>query len=275
MHNSITTTVTLAAASAPLVLGSALLCRHILRRRFLHETTGRLVGWKQEFDALVSFHGEDGSQHQLVTTVLAAAKPNMEIGQPFPTPVVYDARHPERARIGRMSYLWIAPFVWLVIGSCALALTSHGRMADSVGRTIDGIERRIARIDMADALGALGFVMATLGTGMLIRRIVFFRRSRKTLGKLVGWKEERKWIQHRLVTFRSAVVSFQAPDGSMHEVVSDWATGTKARVRIGHSFPVRYNPRDPREAHVSTMANLWAKPLVFLLIGGVLLHLFG
>jgi hypothetical protein len=266
MHSSTLVAAALAVALAMLVYGIGLLGRQILRGRFLRETTGKLVGWKKEYDAQISFHAEDGSEHQLVMTVLASAKPKMGVGQPFPMPVVYDVRHPEHASIGRIAYFWIVPFVWMLIGSGTLMFATNSLPTS--------IRSWIGSIDFPEALGAVGVIMSAIGIGTLYRRIVFFFRSQQTVGKLVAWKEERKFDPRgRLTTFYTAVVSFQGSDGSAHRVESDWGFGKKSTMPMGHPFPVRYNPTDPQDAHIATVANLWATPVLYLLIGGFILSL--
>ena len=248
--------------------GTGLLCLQVFRSRDLREAKGTVVGWKRENDALVSFQAEDGSQHELVTTVLATAKQNMKIGAPFPLPVIYDTRHPDAARIGRLAFGWIVPWVWGALGCGTLMMATVGPRA-----LAEKARNRIHNLDLIDALAAVGLITTVIGMTTLIRRLAFLRRSDKAGGKLIGWKDEKRAAGRSWRTFYRPIVSFEAADGSVHTVMPDWAGGTKSETAIGRPYPVRYDPHDPADAYIATAANLWAMPVVLLLIGGFLLAL--
>jgi uncharacterized protein DUF3592 len=251
--------------------GVGRLCLQLLNRQYIRETTGQLVGWQEKNDALVSFRAEDGTEHQITTTVLATAKSGMRVGDPFPVPVVYDTRHPGRAVIGRTRFFWIAHLLWVALGAGAIFLAT-----DDFSGMIDRVQSRLTRLDMIDAMRTAGAVFAAVGIAGLYRRTFLVRGWPTTIGKLVAWKEKKSFGAGRsgrsLTTYYYAVVSFTAVDGSPYQVISE-SGSSKQSAPMGHPFPVKYNPRNPSDAFIATPWGLWGLSVVCLVIGVGLLAL--
>lgn len=265
------TAVMTVAGLLMIAYGAGLLCRRILNRRYTRETAGRLAGWKGKNDAVVSFSAEDGTDHKLTTTVLATAKSGMRVGDPFPVPVVYDTRRPERAVIGRTRFFWVAHLLWVALGAGTIFLAT-----EDFSVMLDHARSRIANFDMIDAMRTVGAILATVGIARLVRRIVFARGWQTTTGTLVAWKEVKSFGAGRgtrsLTTFYHAVVSFTAADGSTYQVVSE-SGSDKQSSPMGRQFPVKYNPHNPSDAFIATPYGLWGLSIICLVIGAGLLAL--
>ncbi|MGC3989825.1 MAG: DUF3592 domain-containing protein [Chthoniobacteraceae bacterium] len=122
------------------------------------------------------------------------------------------------------------------------------------------------------------YYLLVMGLGMIgmaiwlgWQSLTFIRRTRKTDGVLTGWNETPKFNQPGIVYYY-AVVSYEAFDGTQHQVTSEIGCHPKPKVEIGHRYPVRYNLRNPEEARLDTLANLWAPAAGFFVLGsGVIL----
>lgn len=123
---------------------------------------------------------------------------------------------------------------------------------------------------------AISSLVILTGFVTLIQRIRLFLRSVKVDGKVVDWKESRRFVNHRESIVYSAVVAFNAADGSSHRIES--SSGGSKKPQVGRTIPVRYDPGNPANAVVATFVNFWVVPFVLLAAGVFVLwlgHMFG
>jgi len=124
------------------------------------------------------------------------------------------------------------------------------------------------------------YYMLVVGLGLLgmavhlaWQTIRFLGRTRKTYGVLAGWNEVPK-LGRPDVIYYYAVVAYEAADGSKHCVTSGIGSSPKPKVELGRKYAVRYNLRDPKDARLDTLANLWAPAAGFLVLGSAALFAF-
>ena len=128
-------------------------------------------------------------------------------------------------------------------------------------------------------LWAFGLIAIAFGAWQLVGCIGFFRRSVRTDGRLVAWERPHIGDADEPAgangnTYR-AVVAFTTGDGSKHRVRGTvWTRSvSEPSVPAGRRYAVRYDPRNPDDARIATIVNLWLFPLASVAIGGFLLLL--
>lgn len=120
----------------------------------------------------------------------------------------------------------------------------------------------------------LGVGLICFGLRLIYQRISFLLRSRKTYGTFVNLREEPKLNSTKIYYY--AEVVFEASDGTEHRVTSDIGSGSyqTPKPQTDRQIPVRYDPRNPDDAHIDTLFNLWSPSLGFLLLGSAAIFAF-
>jgi hypothetical protein len=122
-----------------------------------------------------------------------------------------------------------------------------------------------------------GILLTLAGTAALWPTIKLYVGGRRTTGKLLRWRQTfyQKFYRSGLEvkkTYFYPIVSFQAADGSEHQVESGKGYETKPDWPIGHPFALRYDPSNPSQASVDGTTPPW-KGRASVLIAGVVLVL--
>jgi hypothetical protein len=99
--------------------------------------------------------------------------------------------------------------------------------------------------------------------------------GQRTIGKLVWWRHTfyQKFYRSGLEVKKNwfyPVVSFQAADGSEHQVEGGKAYEAKPDWPIGHPFALRYDPSNPSHASVEGTTPPWKGRASLLIVGAVL-----
>ena len=121
----------------------------------------------------------------------------------------------------------------------------------------------------------IGLIVASLSAAALWEAHRTPLLGRQARGNLAGLRHayHHQWLRNGQFTRTKLyypVVRFHAEDGSPHHVVSELGYESPAWT-FGHSFSVRYNPSNPRDATVDPLTPVWVFPAVFLIAGLVVL----
>lgn len=108
---------------------------------------------------------------------------------------------------------------------------------------------------------ALGFLLCLGGLALALRRALFLRRSRRTLGRVVA-------LEHDSADF--PIVTF-SPDGeTLHaggRTVTFRSDSNSNTLTPGATVPVCFDPQEPQRAFIASFGQLWAVPLMLSLFG--------
>jgi len=116
----------------------------------------------------------------------------------------------------------------------------------------------------------LGLGLIGLGLRLMYQRITFLLRSQKAYGRLDQWNESRKMNSQMVYYF--AEVVFKTSDGTEHHVASEYGSGSYVgqKPKFPREIPVRYDPKNPEDAHICTLFNFWGPTLISLFFGGAI-----
>jgi hypothetical protein len=121
----------------------------------------------------------------------------------------------------------------------------------------------------------VGFTVTYASVGALWRAVKLYLVGKSASGTLVNWRHtyHHRWLGNGRIlrsSYFHPVVRFQAPDGSLHEVVSELAFDERPAWPIGRPFQVRYDGENPKDATVDPLAPTWIFS-VFFLVAGILI----
>ena len=126
--------------------------------------------------------------------------------------------------------------------------------------------------------GAFGLIVLSFGLWQLNWCIRFLLRSTRVEGRLVKWEMiSPGFIGTPPKSVRGGsyrpVVAFKADDGTEHRVESGvWRRSNyRPSTPVGTVYPVRYNPRNPQEARIATVTDMWMIPSLCVVFGAFII----